>query len=384
MNFEFTPEQELLKKAAREVAEEVVLPLVEEMETTRKLPEVFYQIMGEAGFMGILVPQEYGGSDMGTLAAVLVVEEISRVSAALGTSFQVHCLGYLPVVRLGSPYLKEKYLPGIAAGKYIATGSITEASGGSEPTSMSTSARRDGDNWVINGRKCFISNNKTANCTWVTAVTKEEPKREFTTFFVDKSMEGYKTGRMENKLGFHGLDNGDIIFQDCVVPHENIILGEGRGITVAMTSIGRMGRMGMGAVALGVIKASLDAAVKFANERVLYGKPIAELQAIQFKLAEITTLLETSRLLLYRAAWLTDQNMPDIELAPHVAMAKNYATQSAMIASDLAVEILGGYGVVEDYHVERYLRDARMIWAAAGTADVMKLTVARAAINGKW
>ena len=383
MIFEFTPEQELLKKAAREFAEEVVYPKVEEMETTRELPEELYQVMGEAGFLGILVPQEYGGSELGTLAAVLVVEEISRISAALGTSFQVHCLGYLPVVRLGSPQLKQKYLPGIATGKYIATGAITEASGGSEPANMSTIATRDGDSWVINGRKCFISNNKTANCTWVTARTKDEPKREFTSFFVDKSIEGYKTGRMENKMGFHGLDNGDLIFQDCKVPSENVILGEGRGITVAMTSIGRMGRMGMAAVGLGVIKSSLDAAVKFANERILYGKPIAELQAIQFKVAEIASLLETSRLLVYRAAWMADQNGSDSDLAPVVAMAKYYATDSAIKASDLALEILGGYGVVEDYHVERYVRDARMIWAAAGTADIMKLSVAKSALSGK-
>jgi alkylation response protein AidB-like acyl-CoA dehydrogenase len=383
MIFEFTPEQELLKKAAREIAEEVVRPKVEEMEKTREFPEDFYPIMSEAGFMGILVPQEYGGSELGTLAAVLVVEELSRISAAIGTSFQVHCLGYLPVARLGSPELKQKYLPGIATGKYIATGAITEASGGSDPVNMSTVATRDGDSWVINGRKCFITNNKTANCTWVTALTKDDPKREFTTYFVDKSIEGYKTGRIENKMGFHGLDNGDLIFQDCRVPAENVILGEGKGIAVAMTSIGRMGRMGMAAVGLGIIKASLDATVKFANERVLYGKPIAQLQAIQFKVAEIATLLETSRLLVYRAAWMTDQNVSDAELSPVVAMAKGYATDAAIKASDLALETLGGYGVIEEYHVERYVRDARMIWAAAGTGDIMKLTVARPVLSGK-
>lgn len=383
MDFSFTPEQELLKKAAREFAEEVVAPQVEEMEKTREMPSEFYPVLGELGFCGILVPQEYGGSDLGTLAAILVVEEISRVSAALGTSFQVHCLGYLPVVRLGSSVLKEKYLPGIATGKYIATGSITEASGGSDPSGMSSIGVRDGDDWILNGRKCFISNNKTANCTWVTVRTKDEPKKEFTSFFIDKSMEGYKTGRMENKIGFHGLDNGDIILQNCRVPAENIVLGEGKGITVAMTSIGRMGRMGMAAVALGTIKASLDAAVKFANERVLYGKPIANLQGVQFKIAEMAYLLEASRLMVYRAAWMADQNVADADLAPHVAMAKYYATDSAIKASDLAMEILGGYGVVEEYHVERYIRDARMIWAAAGTADIMKLTFARSALNGK-
>ncbi|MGI6648712.1 MAG: acyl-CoA dehydrogenase family protein [Bacillota bacterium] len=383
MNFEFTAEQELLKKAARELAEEVIAPQVEEMEKTKELPEDFYPILAEAGFTGILVPEEYGGSNLGTLAAILVVEEISRISAALGTSFQVHCLGYVPLVRLGSPELKAKYLPGVAAGEYIATGAITEASGGSDPTGgMTTTAVRDGDDWIINGRKCFISNNKTANCTWLTAVTNDQPKKEFTTFFVDKSMEGYKTGRMESKTGFHGLDNGDLIFQNCRVPHSHIILGEGKGITVAMTSIGRMGRMGMAAVGLGVIKASLDAAVKFANERVLYGKPIAHLQGVQFKIAEMTYLLEASRLLVYRAAWMTDQNVPDKDLAPYVAMAKSYATDAAIKASDLAVEILGGYGVVEEYHVERYLRDARMIWAAAGTGDIMRLTVARMSLNG--
>jgi alkylation response protein AidB-like acyl-CoA dehydrogenase len=167
------------------------------------------------------------------------------------------------------------------------------------------------------------------------------------------------------------------------VPAENVILGEGKGIAVAMTSIGRMGRMGMAAVGLGIIKASLDATVKFANERVLYGKPIAQLQAIQFKVAEIATLLETSRLLVYRAAWMTDQNVSDAELSPVVAMAKGYATDAAIKASDLALETLGGYGVIEEYHVERYVRDARMIWAAAGTGDIMKLTVARPVLSGK-
>lgn len=383
MNFQFSPEQELIKKAAREFAEEVVRPRVQEMEEGQYILDDLFRLMGEVGFLGVLIPQEYGGTNLGTLGAVLVVEEISRISAALGTGLQVHCLGLLPVVKFATPACKEKYLPGLATGKYIATGSITEASGGSDPTTMSTVAVQDGDSWVINGRKCFITLNKTANTTWVTTCTKEGKRREFTTFFVDKSMEGYKEGRLENKTGMHGLDNGEVVFKNCRVPDTNVLLGVGRGLPVALTAIGRMGRMGMACAALGTIQASLEAAVKFANERVLYGRPIAYLQGVQFKIAEMAYLLETSRLLVYKAAWLTDQNMPDAELAPKVAMAKYVATQSAIKASDLAVEILGGYGVVREYNTERYLRDARMIWAAAGTGDIMQLTVAREALKLK-
>ena len=382
MNFQFTPEQELLKKAAREFAEEVVAPRVEEMEATSQSPKDLYKMMGELGFLGVLVPQEYGGSNFGALAAMLVIEEISRVSSAIGTGLQVHCLGYMPLVQSGSPQLKEKYLPKMVTGEYIATGAVTEATGGSDPTSIKTVAKKDGDSWVINGRKCFITLNDTANSCWVVGCSKEEPKKEFTAFFVDKSMEGYKTGRMENKMGFHGLDNGDLVFQNCRVPGENVIGQEGKGMAVALRAIGRWGRLGMTSAALGIIKASLDAAVKFSKERVLYGRPIADLQAIQFKIAKMYYLLEASRLLAYRAAWLVDQNAPEDEVAPAVASAKFFATNSAIKTSNLALEILGGYGVIKEYNVERYVRDANMIWAAAGTQDIMQLIISRAALNG--
>lgn len=383
MNFELTPEQELIKKAAREFTDELVAPRVEQMEATHESPKDLYKAMGEAGFLGVMVPEEYGGSNLGSLAAMLIIEEISRVSSALGTGLQVHILGYVPLVQMGSEELKRKYLPGMVTGDYIATCAVTEASGGSDPTSMSTVAVKQGDEWVINGRKCFITMNDTANACCVVAKTKDEPKKEFTGFFVDKTMDGYRTGRMEHKIGFHGLDNGDLAFVNCRVPESNIIGAQGKGIAVAFGGIGRWGRLGMSSAALGVIKGSLDAAVKFANERILYGKPIAELQAIQFKIAEIFYLLQTSRLVAYKAAWLVDQNTPDAELGPHVACSKLFATQSAIRAANLAVEIMGGYGVVAEYSAERFMRDANMIWAAAGTADIMNIIMARGALAGK-
>lgn len=380
MNFQFTPEQELLRKAAREFAEEMVAPRVEEMEKTDEAPLDLYPAMGEAGFLGVLIPQEYGGTGLGSLASMLIVEEIARVSAALAMSLQCLYLGIAAVVQSGSPCLKQKYLPGLAKGTYLAIGALTEPTGGSDPTAMTTTAVREGDYWVINGRKCFITNNKLGNTAWVVARTKDEPRKEFTAFFVDSTMPGFRAGRMEQKIGFHGCENGDLIFQNCRVPHENVLGEEGRGLAVAMRAVGQAGRIGMTGVSLGIMQAALDAAVKFANERVLYGKPIANLQAIQFKIADMYNLLQASRMLGYRAAWLVDQGtVRDAD----VACCKSFTVESAIKVATTAMEIMGGYGCLKEYQVERYLRDAQMLPASAGTTDIMKIIVARSALTGK-
>ena len=380
MDFYFTREQELLRKSAREFAEEIVAPRVEEMEKNDASPLDLYSAMGEAGFLGVLVPREYGGAGLGTLASMLIVEEIAKVSAAMAMSLQCLYLGTAALVQSGSVYLKEKYLPGLAKGTYLAMGALTEPTGGSDPASMNTAAVREGDCWVINGRKCFITNNRVGNAAWVVARTKEEPRKEFTAFFVDKTMPGFRAGRMEEKIGFRGCENGELILQNCRVPHENILGEEGKGLAVAMRAVSQAGRIGVTGVSLGIMQAALDAAVRFANQRVLYGKPIANLQAIQFKIADMYNLLQASRMLGYRAAWLVDQGAANDADA---ACCKSFATESALKVTVTAVEIMGGYGCLKEYQAERYLRDAQMLSASAGTTDIMKLIVARSALSGK-
>ena len=377
IDFTFTEEQEMFRKAAREFAETHVAPKIPEMEETGKPSDEVIKALGEAEMMALTIPEGYGGLGLGHTARLIALEEIGRVSAATAMTLQIFALGIEPIVRFGNEEQKKKYLPGLATGERLATVGLTEATGGSDPKSGRTSYKKDGDDYVISGRKCFITNSHVADTITVVARDEENPD-DFTTFIVEKGMEGFKPAHEEHKVGMRGCNTGWLVLEDCRVPSENLLGPEGKGLRVALSAIGEVGRSGMVGCALGLHTACLEESVKFANERILYGKPISNLQTIQNKLAQIKIDLEAGRLLGYRATSMQDRGM----LASNeLAAAKYFTTEAAQKAAKLAVDIHGGYGCMEEYPVTRYLRDSFVLGPSAGTSDIMRVIVARWALS---
>lgn len=373
IDFTFTEEQELFRKAAREFAETNVAPKVPEMEETGKVNDEVIRALGEAEMMALTIPEEYGGLGLGYIARLIALEEISRVSVATAMMLQVFALGIEPIVKSGSDEQKKKYLPGLAKGERLATTAVTEATGGSDPTAIRTTYKKEGDDYIINGRKCFITNSHIADTITVLTKDEENPK-VFSAFIVEKEMEGFKPSHEEHKVGMRGCNTGELTFENCRVPKENMLGVEGKGLGIVMAAIGDVGRGGMVGCALGLQAACLEASLKFANERILYGKPISNLQAIQNKLAEMKIDLEAGRLLGYRAASMQEKGLRS---SNEFAVAKYFTTEAAQKAAKMAVDIHGGYGCMEEYSVTRYLRDSFVLGPSAGTSDIMKVIIAR-------
>jgi alkylation response protein AidB-like acyl-CoA dehydrogenase len=377
MEFQFSPQQELLRKSVREFAEGAIAAKVAHMEETDEVPWDLYKEMGRQQYMGILTPKEFGGSAMGHLARMIMLEEIGRISAANAMAMQIFHLGIVPIVEFGNDAQKKKYLPALAKGERLATIAVTEATGGSDPTGVQTTAKLEGDHYVLNGRKCFITHGHVADTITIMAKTGEGPKG-FSAFIVEKSFPGFKLGRKEKKFGLHGCNTGELAMENCIVPRENLLGGEGDGLKVSMAAISEVGRAGMAGCGLGVIGACLEASVKFANQRMLGGKPISQHQGIQWLISDIYMDLETSRLLSYKAAWMKDQKIRcDVEMA----MAKYYATEAAVRCAKKAVDIHGGYGYMMEYAVQRYYRDAEILIASAGTSEIQRIVMARKALT---
>jgi len=375
LEFTFTSKQEMLRKAAREFAEREVAPRVQEMDETGEVPMDLVKKMFDLGFGGLLIPQEYGGSGMGHVARMIVIEEISRISPPLGFTLQIVHLGQAPVIYFGSEEQKRKWLPELAKGALIASSAVTEPTGGSDVLGIQTTARKEGDEWVISGRKCFITNAHFSNIHGVLAKTGD---REFSYFMVEADRPGVKLGRKEDKFGLRGCVTGEIAFDEVRVPEENLVGSPGKGLRVALASISNVGRPGVAAVALGILRRCLEEAAKYAKERKLYGKPISDLQAIQWKLTDIYMDYQTSWLLVYYAAWLRDQN---IRVDAENAMCKLWATEAAVRAAKLLTEVFGAYGVLREYVPQRLLRDAQVLIPSAGTSDIMRVVMARKALE---
>jgi alkylation response protein AidB-like acyl-CoA dehydrogenase len=373
IDFTLTEEQELFRKAAREFAETEVAPEVSEMEATCKVCDGIVKALGEAEMMALTIPEEYGGLGLGYVARLIALEEIAKVSVATAMMLQVFGLGIEPITQFGNADQKRKYLPGLATGERLATVAVTEPTGGSDPKGGRTSYRKDGDDYVVNGRKCFITNSHIADTVVILAKDEEDPDA-FTAFIVEAGTEGFRPTREEHKCGMRGCNTGELAFENCRVPRENLLGQEGKGLRVAMAAISEVGRGGMVGCALGLHTACLEASLKFASERILYGKPISNLQMIQSKLAEMKVDLEAGRLLGYRAASLQDKGM---RAGNEFAVAKYFTTEAAQRAAKMAVDIHGGYGCMEEYPVTRYLRDSFVLGPSAGTSDIMKVIVAR-------
>jgi alkylation response protein AidB-like acyl-CoA dehydrogenase len=377
IDFTFTEEQEMFRKAAQEFAETMVAPHVEQMEATGEVSQEVVKALGEAEMIALTVPEEYGGLGLGYTARLIALEEIAKVSVATAMMLQVFALGVEPILMFGTEEQKQKYLPALATGERLATTAVTEATGGSDPTGIRTTYEKDGDDFIINGRKCFITNSHVADTITILAKHAEDPKA-FSAVILEKGMEGFKATHVEHKVGMRGCNTGELAFENCRVPASQLIGKEGKGLGVTMAAIGEVGRGGMVGCALGLQAACLDASIKFANERILYGKPISRLQTIQNKLADMRIDLEAGRLLGYRAAAMHDRGERS---SNEFAVAKYYTTEACQRAAKIAVDIHGGYGCMEEYAVSRYLRDAAVVGPSAGTSDIMKVIVARWALS---
>jgi alkylation response protein AidB-like acyl-CoA dehydrogenase len=376
MDFKLSEREELLRKSAREFAESEITPRIAAMEETGDFPLDLLKPMAKLGIAGLIAPREYDGLGLGYLARTIVLEELARVGAAVPMGMQVHHMAIAALHDFGTEAQKKKYIPPLARGETMGCVAITEPTGGSDVLGMQSRAELQGDKWILNGRKCFITNSHTSDY-WVVVTRTGEGPKGLTAFIVDKNLPGAQTGRVEHKVGLRGSNTGELVFDHCAIPQENILGQEGGGLGVGLKTVSESGRTGMAAVALGLLQACYEEAGKFANERVLYGKPIAALQAISFHMAEIYTELDICRLLCYRASWMKDQNL---RFDTESAMAKYYTCDAAVRCAQKAIEIHGAYGILQEYKVQRLWRDAMVTVSAGGTGEIGKVVVGRAAL----
>ncbi len=376
MDFNFSDRENLMRKVARDFAESEIEPKVDVMEQTGEFPVELLKTMARIGITGIITPETYGGVGMGYLARMIVLEELGRVCAAIPMGMQVHHMACAALDDFGTPEQKERYLIPLAKGETMGCVAVTDPSGGSDLIGMQTHAELKGDKWILNGRKCFITNSHTSDF-WVVIAKTGEGSKGLSAFIVRKDFPGAKVGRRENKMGLRGANTGELIFDDCEVPADHLLGGAGAGFVVGLKTISETGRPGMAAVSLGILNACLEEAAKFASERVLYGKPISAFQAIQFYLAEIYTDLDICKLLCYRVSWMKDQGM---KCDTETALAKYYTCERALLCAKKAIEIHGSYGIMREYKVQRLLRDAMVTIPAGGTAEVAKAGIARAVL----
>ncbi len=372
---QLSDEHIMIRKMVREFAEAEVKPVAQEIDETCEFPWETVKKMGELRLMGMPFPEELGGGGGDTLGYTIGVEEISRVCASTGITMAAHTsLGCYPIFDVGTEEQKKKYLPDIASGRKLAAFGLTEPNAGSDAGATETTAVRDGDHYVINGTKCFITNASTAETFVVTTMTdKEKRTRGISAFILEKGMPGFKPGKKENKLGVRGSDTGELIFEDCRVPAENLLGKEGEGFKVFLRTLDG-GRISIGAMALGIAQGALDASVKYSKERKQFGASISSFGAIQNMLADMATEVEASRLLVYDVSLAKDRGERIIKEA---AMAKLFASETAMKATRMAIQIHGGYGYMKEYDVERFYRDAKITVIGEGTTEIQKLVIAR-------
>ncbi|OCA82365.1 acyl-CoA dehydrogenase [Bacillus sp. FJAT-27225] len=370
MDIRFTEEQEMMRKMVREFAEKEIAPWVEKMERG-EFPKQLLPKMGELGLMGIPVPEEYGGAGMDFMSYIIAINEISRVSAAVGVILSVHTsVGTYPILYFGNEEQKKKYVPRMAAGEWLGAFCLTEPSAGSDAGSLKAKAVLNGDYYVLNGSKVFITNGGEADIYIVFARTADDA---ISAFIVEKGTPGLIIGKDEKKMGLHGSRTVQLTFEDMKVPRENLLGQEGQGFKIAMANLDG-GRIGIGAQALGIAEAALSEAIRYAKERHQFGKPIAANQGIGFKLADMATSVEASRLLVYRAASLRSEGK---KCGIEASMAKFFASKTAVETTTEAIQVFGGYGYTEEYPVERLFRDAKVTEIYEGTSEIQRHVIAK-------
>lgn len=375
MHFKLSEEHEMIRKMVRDFAKNEVAPTAAERDEEERFDRELFDQMAELGLTGIPWPEEYGGIGSDYLAYVIAIEELSRVCASTGVTLSAHTsLAGWPIFKFGTEEQKQKFLRPMAEGKKIGAYGLTEPGSGSDAGGMKTTAKRDGDHYILNGSKIFITNGGIADIYVVFALTDPESKQRGTSaFIVESDTPGFSVGKKENKLGIRSSPTTEIMFEDCRIPVENLLGEEGQGFKVAMQTLDG-GRNGIAAQAVGIAQGALDASVEYARERHQFGKPIAAQQGIGFKLADMATDVEAARLLTYQAAWLESEGLP---YGKESAMSKVFAGDTAMRVTTEAVQVFGGYGYTKDYPVERYMRDAKITQIYEGTQEIQRLVISR-------
>ncbi len=379
MDFNFTEEQIAIRDTARDFAQNEIAPTSVERDIKAEFPFEIIKKLGEFGFMGMMVPPEWGGAGFDAVSYVLAMEEISKVDASVGVIMSVNnslvCYG---INQWGTDAQKERFLKPLASGEKLGCFCLSEPEAGSDATQQKTEAVKDGDYYILNGIKNWITNGKNADIYFVQAMTdKAKGHKGISTFLIDKDAEGLETGLKEDKLGIRSSDTCTVSFNNCRVHKDQLLGSEGLGFKIAMETLNG-GRIGIAAQALGIAQASLEAATKYAKTRKAFGKPISDLQAIQFKLADMATNVEAARNLVLHAAWNKDQGLP---YAKEAAMGKLLASKTAVNNALEAIQIHGGYGYVREYLVERYLRDGKITEIYEGTSEIQKVVISRSLLK---
>ena len=372
---EFNEEQNMLRDMVRDFAENEIRPIAAEIDEKAEFPHATVKQMGELGILGIPFPEKYGGAGMDNVSYIIGVEEISRVCGSHGITLAAHIsLGCMPIYLFGTEEQKMKYLKPLASGEALGAFGLTEPNAGSDAGGTETTAVLDGNEWVVNGTKRFITNAEYCKTAVFTAVTSiKDGRKKISSFIVENGTPGFSIGKKENKLGVRASSTAELIFEDCRIPKDNLLGEEGAGFKQFLTILDG-GRVSIGALALGIAQGAYEESVKYAGERVAFGKPIANFQAIQFMIADMATELEASRHLIYAAARLEDEHKPFVRES---AMAKLYASEAAMRITDNAIQIHGGYGYIKDYPVERMFRDAKICTIGEGTSEIQRIVIAR-------
>ncbi|MGB5848425.1 MAG: acyl-CoA dehydrogenase [Ignavibacteriaceae bacterium] len=379
MNFSFTEEQKMIQKSAKDFAENEIAPTAVERDKNAIFPTEIVKKMGELGFMGMMVSPDYGGAGMDTISYVLAMIEISKVDASLGVIMSVNnslvCWG---LESYGSDFIKEKYLTTLAQGEKLGAFALSEPEAGSDATEQKTTADKDGDFYTLNGIKNWISNGQSADYHLVMATTdKEKAHKGISTFLVEKGTKGFGHGVKEDKLGIRSSDTCSLTFESCKVPAENLVWEEGKGFNFAMNTLNG-GRIGIAAQAIGIAEASLDASIKYSQERKAFGREISKFQAIQFMIADMAVKVDAAKMLTLRSAALKDAGKSYVTEA---AMAKLYASKISVECALDAIQIHGGYGYVREYLVERYLRDSKITEIYEGTSEIQRVVIARSLLK---
>jgi alkylation response protein AidB-like acyl-CoA dehydrogenase len=382
VDFTFTDEQKQLRKSVREFAEGEIAPHVMEWDESSHFPSEILPKLAEMGLLGVIFPEEYGGAGLGYIEYATVIEELARVDGSVGLFVAAHnslCSNH--IYKFGSEEQKRKYLVPLAQGKKLGAWSLTEPEAGSDAGGTRTTAVRDSKGWILNGSKTFTTNGSYADICVAMAVTdKSKDSHGISAFILEKGTPGFRPGKKENKLGMRASDTSEVIFTDCRIPGENLLGPEGEGF-ISSLKILDGGRISIAALGLGMAQGALEAATRYAKERKQFNQPIADFQAIQFKLADMATQVEAARLLVYQAAWLADQK--NVRFTREASMAKYFAGEVAVHVAAECVQIHGGYGFIKDYPAEKYYRDSKLCTIGEGTSEIQKLVIARQLLGKK-
>ena len=375
MDFEFTEDHLMLRESVRQFADEAVAPGAAQRDKAAEFPDGLRRQLADMGLFGSYVPEQYDGAGMDINSYAIIVEEISRACAATGVVISAHTsLCVDPILSFGTDQQKQEYLPRLASGEWIGCLSLTEPGSGSDAGAATCTAELKDDGWHINGRKCFVTNGKEARVMVLIAVTApEQKKRRQSAFIVEHPWPGLSIGKLEDKLGIKSSSTAEYVFENCVVPKENLLGELGKGLNVALATLDG-GRIGIAAQALGIARACLDSSIEYSKQREQFGQPICNFQAIQHKLCDMKVGIEAARLLIYRAGCLKQNRK---SYTTEAAMAKLFASEMSSRAANHAVQVFGGYGYCKDYPVERYLRDAKITELYEGTSEIHRLVIGR-------